>query len=142
MSQAPVKRFVKGESLAKRLAAWLVGRSASFSLMPFPEDEWEFTFKEEQRPAFDAYVQAPPSRVSNEGGPVELHVFSDRQPSPTDAELIRRAKEQHGRDGECEIDRNAVVSENDTNGAYVSAWVFVHYTREEKIARGIPVEDA
>lgn len=38
---------------------------------------------------------------------------------------IKAAKANHHRDGECEIDDNAVVSFGDEPGAYVQAWVWV-----------------
>jgi hypothetical protein len=40
-------------------------------------------------------------------------------------EWIQAAQDLHHRDGECEIDDNAIVSEGGDNGAYVSAWVWV-----------------
>ena len=43
---------------------------------------------------------------------------------------ITLAREQHGREGECEIDDNAEVSghaENEGSGCYVQAWVWVDY---------------
>jgi hypothetical protein len=49
----------------------------------------------------------------------------------TDARMgaIREmARAQRHRDGEVEIDENAVVSEGDDNGAYVQAWVWVDFS--------------
>lgn len=48
----------------------------------------------------------------------------------------RAARENHYRDGELEIDGNAVVSLGDDPGAYVQAWVWV--TAAEA---GVPHED-
>lgn len=39
---------------------------------------------------------------------------------------VAKAKEQYVRDGECEIDDDAVVSPGDDPGAYVMAWVWVY----------------
>lgn len=36
-----------------------------------------------------------------------------------------KADEEHGRDGECEIDDDAVVSISEDGGAYVASWVWV-----------------
>lgn len=54
------------------------------------------------------------------------------EPSPAeDTErrkaILLEAVEQHYKEGECEIDENAVVSEGDDNGAYVQAWVWVDF---------------
>lgn len=38
--------------------------------------------------------------------------------------LIERARTQHNRDGELEIEDNALISESDDNGVYVLAWVW------------------
>lgn len=42
-----------------------------------------------------------------------------------DAAYIAAAQVQHGDDGVCEIDDNALVSIGDDPGAYVMAWVWV-----------------
>jgi hypothetical protein len=44
-----------------------------------------------------------------------------------DAAIRKMADEQYGRDGECEIDNDAIVSEGDDNGAFVAAWVWVDF---------------
>lgn len=44
---------------------------------------------------------------------------------PTDKEYRALAREQWHRDGEIEIDEDAVVSVSDDDGAYVQAWVWV-----------------
>lgn len=52
-------------------------------------------------------------------------------------EVIRKmAKAQHEKEGELEIDAEAVVSEGFDNGAYVAAWVWVDFsgTAEDKEA--------
>lgn len=43
------------------------------------------------------------------------------------ARIVELAKEQCHRDGECEVDDNAIVSEGNDNGAYVQAWVWVDF---------------
>ena len=43
-----------------------------------------------------------------------------------DKKYILKAREQYQKDGEIEIDDNAVVSRGDPDGAYVAAWVFVY----------------
>lgn len=50
---------------------------------------------------------------------------------PTDEQMREAAERIHGRDGECEIDDNAVVSRGDDPGAYVQAWVWVYYADVE-----------
>ena len=42
-----------------------------------------------------------------------------------EAAYFEQAKELWHRDGECEIDSDAVVSVSDDGGAYVQAWVWV-----------------
>jgi hypothetical protein len=37
----------------------------------------------------------------------------------------REAANGHARDGECEIDDDAIVSRSDDNGAYVQAWIWI-----------------
>lgn len=55
------------------------------------------------------------------------------KPTKTKAEIDRElaiielAREEHGRDGECEIDDGATLSEGDDNGTYVQAWVWVSF---------------
>ena len=43
-----------------------------------------------------------------------------------------RAKEMYGRDGEVEVDGNAVVSYGDDPGAYVAAWVWAPFEAERR----------
>lgn len=43
-------------------------------------------------------------------------------------EIVELADEEHGRDGELEIDGDATVSEGTDNGAYVQAWVWVDFS--------------
>jgi hypothetical protein len=43
----------------------------------------------------------------------------------TDEEYRQLARKKWQDEGECEIDRNAVVSVSEDNGAYVQAWVWV-----------------
>src|SRR5438105_4681318 len=47
--------------------------------------------------------------------------------STRDAQIVALAREQCYRDGECEIDETAIVSEGADNGAYVQAWVWVDF---------------
>jgi hypothetical protein len=42
-----------------------------------------------------------------------------------------QAREEYHREGEVEIDDNAVVSVSDDGGAYVSAWVWVYDEEDE-----------
>lgn len=42
-----------------------------------------------------------------------------------DTAYIAIARHQYGRDGEIEIDDDAVISRGDKRGAYVAAWVWV-----------------
>jgi hypothetical protein len=49
----------------------------------------------------------------------------------TDEEYIEKAIDLHYRDGELEIDSNAVVSRGDDDGAYVQAWVWVPKDEDE-----------
>jgi hypothetical protein len=44
----------------------------------------------------------------------------------TNEEYIRRARKEYQRDGEIEVDDNAVVSRGSDPGAYVQAWVWVY----------------
>ena len=41
--------------------------------------------------------------------------------------IIDMARDQHGREGEVEIDDNAILSEGEDNGTYVQAWVWVDF---------------
>jgi hypothetical protein len=58
----------------------------------------------------------------------------DQAPSPAtasseddlDSSYRAAAKEEYEREGEIEIDNDAVISHGDDNGAYVAAWVFVY----------------
>ena len=45
--------------------------------------------------------------------------------------IIDLAKEQYHREGECEIEDSAIVSEGSDNGAYVQAWVWVDFADTE-----------
>lgn len=45
----------------------------------------------------------------------------------SDKEYIRAARNEYEREGEIEIDSNAVVSRGDDPGAYVQAWVWVSH---------------
>ena len=48
-----------------------------------------------------------------------------KKKSITDNQYIEAAKREYGREGEIEIDSNAIVSRGDDPGAYVAAWVWV-----------------
>ncbi len=70
--------------------------------------------------------------MANEGTTTETlsHEEIDRR------EIIDMARNDYGaRDGELEIDDNAVVSHGEDNGAYVQAWVWVGFggTRFDKV---------
>lgn len=45
--------------------------------------------------------------------------------------IVEMAKAKHHRDGEVEIDGNALLSEGDSNGTYVQAWVWVDFAGTE-----------
>ena len=52
------------------------------------------------------------------------------------------ARDKFEREGELEIDNNAVVSDGDDNGAYVQAWVWVPFDgteldKEDRGAQGV-----
>lgn len=64
----------------------------------------------------------------------KLEVPSSKKVEPDDAEeaahwdAIRAlAKDEHEREGDLEIDEDAVVSEGDDNGAYVQCWKWVEF---------------
>ena len=46
-----------------------------------------------------------------------------------------RAKELYYRDGEIEIDSNAIISRGDDPGAYVAAWVWVPFEKRKRKRR-------
>jgi hypothetical protein len=48
-----------------------------------------------------------------------------------DAWFRARAKELYGKDGEIEVDSNALISYGDDPGAYVAAWVWVPFEEEQ-----------
>lgn len=63
----------------------------------------------------------------------ELLPFRDRlvthvqELDDPDAKKYReKAHDEYGRDGECEVDPNGIVSWSPDNGAYVMAWVWVY----------------
>lgn len=49
----------------------------------------------------------------------------DNDNSPSDEYTVIRARTLWHREGEIEVDPNAVVSRGNDNGAYVQAWVWV-----------------
>jgi len=55
----------------------------------------------------------------------------DADVNDRNSSIIALARDEYHREGECEIDDNAVVSEGDDNGAYVSAWVWVSFIDTE-----------
>lgn len=52
---------------------------------------------------------------------------TDKDETARNERILELAKEQHQRDGECEIDDNAVISEGGENGTYVQSWVWVDF---------------
>ncbi len=54
------------------------------------------------------------------------NAISEGRPENVD-QIITLAIDTHHQDGEVEIDQNAIISEGDDNGCYVSAWVWVSY---------------
>ena len=54
---------------------------------------------------------------------------------PTDEKIRELASSQYHNDGSCEIDDNALISDeegDDVEGCYVQAWVWVYYPKEEE----------
>lgn len=41
--------------------------------------------------------------------------------------MVKAAQDEYSRDGEIEVDKGAVVSYGDSDGAYVQAWVWVNF---------------
>jgi len=60
------------------------------------------------------------------GVPESIAETSDRSESER-KEIIALARKEHQRDGECEIDSDAKLSEGGDNGTYVQAWVWVSF---------------
>lgn len=52
---------------------------------------------------------------------------NDGERSERELDILRMAKDEHEKEGECEIDDNAELSEGDDNGTYVQAWVWVSF---------------
>lgn len=50
---------------------------------------------------------------------------TEEQTNPKIAGYRATALDMHHRDGELEVDENAIVSAGDDSGAYVQAWVWV-----------------
>lgn len=46
-------------------------------------------------------------------------------------QIIALAKEKHEKEGAIEFDEDAVVSEGDDNGAYVTGWIWVDFAGTE-----------
>jgi hypothetical protein len=65
--------------------------------------------------------------------PQEHDCQTQPQAKDVDRELlvIDLARAQHQREGWCEIDYDALVSEGGDNGAYVQAWVWVNFADTE-----------
>jgi hypothetical protein len=80
-----------------------------------PEHEEEFRKADEQARAAlgDAHSYLPQELSEEEG--------------LRRAKIIDLAIEQHGMGEDCDVDSDAIVSEGDDNGCYVSAWVWVNF---------------
>lgn len=52
-------------------------------------------------------------------------IFKEQE-QPWWGHYIEQAQKEYGREGECEIDDDACVSQSDDGGAYVQAWVWVY----------------
>jgi len=64
-----------------------------------------------------------------------IKALADREAedkNPAMQACVAKAKEQHYREGECEIDDDAVVSPGSDPGAYVMAWVWVYDDEKEE----------
>lgn len=60
-----------------------------------------------------------------------VQAFYDRQDKgERTARIIEKAREQWHRDGDIELDDNAIVSGSTGNGDYVMAWVWVYDDEE------------
>jgi hypothetical protein len=64
-----------------------------------------------------------------------IKALADREAEDKNPALqacVAKAKEQYHRDGECEINEDAVVSPGSDPGAYVMAWVWVYDDEKEE----------
>jgi len=103
-----------------------------------PDSTWRYLDAEGDAPAFDKNVDTSLLEEGMNQALAEFictsYVLGEDGHLTADDDYVRRifeksAREQHHRDGECEIDEGAEVSfsENfvETGGAYVRAWVWV-----------------
>lgn len=59
----------------------------------------------------------------------------------SDNEIIELARDQYEREGELEIDDNAVVSHGSDTGAYVQSWVWVDFVRCRECERPMQMKE-
>lgn len=105
-----VNTEAEAETLAKD---WLSGYWRDFPVeKPMPED-W--------REAYDALCETPCFMDSI--SVVEHNIFP---PDNSENPYVKAAQRIHTDEGTLEIDDNALVSNGDDSGAYVSAWVWVY----------------
>lgn len=91
------------------------------------------TVTEQLWDALSAILEEPETRISDEHRTAALAAIAAAQAvaaeppgGTTNAEYIALAREEYQRDGEIEIDDDAVISRGDDPGAYVQAWVWVY----------------
>jgi superfamily II RNA helicase len=54
-----------------------------------------------------------------------IRTADEHEAEQRELDAYRRRAQQDAREGECEVDDNALVSKGDDDGAYVQAWVWV-----------------
>lgn len=60
--------------------------------------------------------------------------LAEHEPNERDLKIVELAQMRYPRDledGDLDVDANAMVSEGDENGAYVSAWLWVSFAGTE-----------
>lgn len=98
-----VTRTITGDGEARRYARALVAKSKWFEMTPLPNAKYEF-------------------RMKDEDGIPEV---SSRTTLAREAKYRKAADDIWGKDGEIEVDQDALISESEDGGAYVQAWVWV-----------------
>jgi hypothetical protein len=94
---------------------------------------WAFT-RQAQAPPVPAEVCRRDVELKSAVTAVRSMLKDELEAEDHRKDMIRLARDQHGREGQCEIDDNAQVSgfeENDGRGCYVQSWVWVEMEDEE-----------
>ncbi len=74
----------------------------------------------------DFTAQSPDTEMDAAISALDLASQCDPEiPEEERADALARARDQHEREGECEIDGNAELSRSDDGGYYVQAWLWV-----------------